>query len=72
MGAQRVYVVAGSKREAEDWARDSGIPRQQIEYVARHDQMRGLDRVVIAFVGTWRDRADATECALNAQIIRHF
>lgn len=60
--ARRIAVIAGSRREYDDWCRQQEIsPRTGGAFYATPMSLRGYSDVEVARTGTWRERRDLAE-----------
>lgn len=68
----KIYIVAGNFRQANEWAREARIPPSKFVYVENVSRLRGVSDPVVAYVGTWRDRKDLPEIAQALEFIREL
>jgi len=55
--AGMIYVVAGTVKQAKDYARKHGIFPRNYTYVSRSQDIKGVSGSVV-YVGTWYQRPD--------------
>lgn len=57
---QTLYIIAGTKKEFDDWVLNSleRYPQTNFIFVAFPDMLRGLSNPEGLCIGTWRDRKD--------------
>ena len=56
----RVYVLAGERRQCDDYCRAKGIPLGLVRYVSNADALWGMPSgSLLLRVGTWNRRHDA-------------
>lgn len=65
----RLYIVAGTRDEARAWARAEELPPSRWT-LATSDAGRGLNRIRVAYVGTWRQRLDLDAIEEAFDIVR--
>lgn len=65
----KIFIVAGTRDEARNWASDARIPFSEIVYVRNVMQLRGAFDPLVAYVGTWRERKDLEEIS---QILKYL
>lgn len=54
-----VFVISGSYRQAQDWARRQELPHTAWRYVRRPDDLLGLRSPhTVVWCGTWYERSD--------------
>ncbi len=55
-----IFVIAGTYREAKDWAHRHGLSGGQVEYVFDYKCLRGkwVHQDDVIYVGSWKTRKD--------------
>lgn len=65
----QAVVIADNKREYDNFLRENKAWRRDYPYANSVDSLLGLYGVRVIFVGTWCNRADASELREHADII---
>ena len=64
LGGYMIYIFAGKKFEADDWARKHGYNPNEVKYISNCQMLRGISRnFQYVQIGTWFTRNDTREIA---------
>jgi hypothetical protein len=63
-----IFILAGTLRQAEDYARSIGLRRSEIHIISDERRLRGLRNVNVRLIGSYYQRRDWYECEA---IMRH-
>jgi hypothetical protein len=68
--AKHIFILAGSHRQAADFAREKKLHPQNWTFLYKAEQLRGWSRANFIRCGTWgnlRDISDIEEMIINRQ-----
>ncbi len=58
---EKLYILAGNKQEADNWAFENHRSRSDYYYVENETHIRGMRNIEYIIIGTFWDRPDAQQ-----------